>query len=71
VEFTLKYKARRRRDMAMIQAAGAGREFDDHIHRARPYVNIEQFVVTASGNEIFPVHVASIKTEIAQGIVAL
>jgi hypothetical protein len=32
VEFTLKYKARRRRDMAMIQAAGVGREFDDHIH---------------------------------------
>src|ERR1043166_2656846 len=71
MQLSLQHEAGAWGDMAMIHASGAGIEFYDHIRRARPYVHVEQFIVTAGGNEIFPIHVPGIEAKVIQGAMAV
>jgi hypothetical protein len=49
----------------MIHAPGAGIEFDDHVGSSRSYVDVEQFVVTPCGDEVFPVHFFGVEAEVS------
>ncbi len=64
VQLALKNEAGRWRDVTMVHAASTGLEFDDHIRRTGRHVDIEQFVVTAGGDEVFPVHFFGIEAEV-------